>query len=467
MGTRATPTRYLPVARYGRRGRPARPPRPHPASQGLMAASVLFAGLNLGAVAALSLHAAAGAGPGTAGMLTWAGQSAGLFAEIFVVAQLLLAARIPVLERSVGQDTLMRWHRALGQVTLAAVLAHPLLLAAGYGGARVGGFFSQSWTLATTYLSATAGFLLIVTAAGLSIRTARRRLRYETWYAVHLTTYLAVLLAFGHQLSAGHDLAGSPVIAAWWKGQLVVAAGCLLAFRVGLPLARSLRHQLRVAAVVQESSDVISVYMTGRRLDALACEGGQFFIWRFLHPHGWWEAHPYSLSAAPDGETLRITVRAAGDGTRQLARMRPGTRVVVEGPYGIFTDTARAERQVLLIGAGVGITPIRALLEDLPPQVDVVLLHRVSEPGEAVLVDELRRLMTDRGGRGRMVTGPRGDPDDPSRPMGPAHLRKLVPDAAAREVYLCGPAGFCAATAGSLRRLGVPADRLHHESFAL
>jgi predicted ferric reductase len=428
---------------------------------------VLLAGLDLGAVAALALHGVAAAGPGTAGMLTWAGRTAGLFAETLVVAQVLLAARIPTLERSVGQNTLMRWHRDLGQLTLAVILAHPLLLAAGYGGARLGGFFSQSWTLATTYLTAVGGFLLIVTAAGLSIRTARRRLRYETWYAVHLTTYAAILLAFGHQLSAGHDLAGSPLIAAWWKGQLVVAGGCVLAFRVGLPLLRSARHQLRVAAVVYESPDVVSVHLTGRRLDAFACEGGQFFVWRFLHPHGWWEAHPYSLSAAPSGGDLRITVRVVGDGTRRLAQLRPGTRVIAEGPYGVFTDASRTARKVLLVGAGIGITPIRALLEELPRGVDVVLLHRVTDPADAVLVDELRPLVDARGGRAHLVAGARGDDRDAGRPMGPAHLRGLVPDVAHRDVYLCGPPGFCLATADTLRRLHVPADRIHEESFAM
>ncbi len=428
---------------------------------------VVLAGLNLGAVTALAVHGVTSAGPGTAGLLTWAGRTAGLFAETLVVAQVLLAARLPTLERSVGQDTLMRWHRSLGQLTLAVVLVHPLLLAAGYGGARVGGFFVQSWTLSTTYLSAAGGFLLIVTAAGLSVRTARRRLRYETWYAVHLTTYAAIFLAFGHQLSAGHDLSGSPIIAAWWKGQLVVAAGCLILFRVGLPLFRSLRHQLRVISVVAESPDVVSVHIGGRRLDALACDGGQFFVWRFLHPRGWWEAHPYSLSAAPSGDRLRITVRMVGDGTRQLAQLRPGTRIIAEGPYGVFTDARRTTRKVLLIGAGIGITPIRALLADLPLDVDVTLLHRVSDPAEAVLVEEIRALIEERGATARLIAGPRGDVHDPDRPLSPGHLRSLVPDVARRDVYLCGPPGFCWSTADALARLEVPADRIHHESFAM
>lgn len=449
---------------------PGPPPPPatvRPSSRGPAAALIVLAGLNLGAVAAVALHGTAFAGAGTAGLFTWAGRVAGLLAEVLLVGQFLLAARIPWLERSVGQDVLLRWHRPLGQILLVAVCAHPLLLAAGYGGARLSGFLPQAYTLATTYLSATAGAVVIVVVAALSVAAARRRLRYEIWYAIHLATYAAVVLAFGHQLSAGRDLAGSPVITLWWKGQLVITAACLVMFRLGLPLVRSARHQLRVSAVVPESPDVVSIYLCGRRLDRLPAVGSQFFQWRFLSRDGWWEAHPYSLSASPTPQQLRITVGLVGDGTERLTRLAPGTRVLVEGPYGTFTADTLTTPKVLLIGAGLGITPVRALLEELPRRVDVTLLHRVGAPDEAVLVDELSSPIRSRRGRAHLITGPRGSSDDPQRPMGPAHLRRLVPDITRREVYLCGPPGFCTATTASLRQLGVPAARIHQEAFAL
>ena len=70
-----------------------------------------------------------------------------------------------------------------------------------------------------------------------------------------------------------------------------------------------------------------------------------------------------SVSAAPDGHSLQISVAAAGDGTRRLATMRPGTRVLVEGPYGRLHEGVRTRRGVLLLAAGIGIAPMKALLE--------------------------------------------------------------------------------------------------------
>ncbi len=105
-------------------------------------------------------------------------------------------------------------------------------------------------------------------------------------------------------------------------------------WRVGLPLWRNARHRLRVTAVVPEAPGVVSVHLSGRRLDRLPAQAGQFLTWRFLNRRGWTRGNPYSLSAAPDGRSLRITVKELGDNSAQLRSLRPGTPVLFEGPSG-------------------------------------------------------------------------------------------------------------------------------------
>ena len=103
----------------------------------------------------------------------------------------------------------------------------------------------------------------------------------------------------------------------------------------------TVRHQLTVSRVVLVAPGVVNIEMTGLQLDGWPGSGGRFFIWRFLAPGMWWHPHPFSLSAEPvhsgrDGQgTLRITVRNLGRGSAQLARLKPGTKVAVEGPYGL------------------------------------------------------------------------------------------------------------------------------------
>jgi ferredoxin-NADP reductase len=138
----------------------------------------------------------------------------------------------------------------------------------------------------------------------------------------------------------------------------------VLVFRLGLPGWRSAYHRLRVLAVVPEAPGVVSVLIRGHRLDRLPARAGQFFLWRFLDGPGWTRANPYSLSAQPSRDQLRLTVQAVGDGSNRVSRLKPGTRVLIEGPYGALTSERRRNRRVLLIAAGVGITPMRALLEE-------------------------------------------------------------------------------------------------------
>ncbi len=213
---------------------------------------------------------------------------------------------------------------------------------------------------------------------------------------------------------------------------------------------------------------MVSLHLAGRHLDELPVRAGQFFLFRFLDGEGRSRAHPFSLSAAPHPDRLRITVKDLGDGSRRLATLRPGTRVLVEGPYGRLTAERRTRPGVLLLAAGIGVTPLRALAEELDG--DVVLVHRVRSDAEAVHGQELARLAQARGTRVVRLTGPRA----PGRPSwAPARtgmddvsaLQAVVPDVAERDVFVCGPDDWMDAALAAARAAGVPEEHLHAERF--
>jgi ferredoxin-NADP reductase len=212
--------------------------------------------------------------------------------------------------------------------------------------------------------------------------------------------------------------------------------------------------------VVEEGPGVVSLRITGRNLGRLRARAGQFFLWRFLARDRWWTAHPFSLSEAPDGRSLRITVKALGDHTAKLSFIRPGTRVVAEGPFGVFTAAAGRRDRALLIAGGIGITPIRAILDDL--RGDAVVVYRSVREEELVLREELERT----GATVHYVVGDHAEPGN-ERLLSAEHLRELVPDVRRREVFLCGPPGMTAAVELTLARLHVPRRHLHVERFAL
>lgn len=430
-----------------------------------LAARLVLAGAVLAHVVVVEVLFAT-AGTGKNEVLTVA-KFFGLHAATLMMLQLVLVARLPWLDRRIGMDRLTVWHRVVGFALLWVVLTHATLVVLGYALLDslpvLRTFLSLAGVVASLLGMLAAAVLTVVVAT--SLRRVRRRLSYETWHAVHLALYAAVGLALAHQALEGTTFASSPAAAAYWWTLWALVLLALLVGRVVVPLWRNALHQLRVAAVVPESDDVVSVYVTGRHLDRLAARAGQFFIWRFPGHHGWWQANPFSLSAAPDGRSLRLTVKAVGATSAGLRRLPVGTRVFAEGPYGAFTGLHRTRSATLLIAGGVGVTPIRALLEESTG--GAVVLYRVQTEADAVLLPELHALARSRDAQVHVLAGRTGSGDPPVAPFAPENLRALVPDIAQRDVYVCGPPAMTAAVLRSLRALGVPRGQVHAERFSL
>jgi predicted ferric reductase len=407
-----------------------------------------------------------------AACVTSLGRVTGLVASDLLLVQVLAMARIPWAEQSFGQDRLARWHRLVGFTSFHLMLAHVVLITLGYAATARTGALPELWSLIRTYpgmLLATAGTVLLVLVVVTSIRAARRRLRYESWHLLHLYAYLGVGLALPHQIWTGTDLGSSPWARAYWWTLYAVALLGVLVYRLGVPLVRTLRHRVVVSRVVVEAPGVVSLPLSGRHQHPLPARAGQFFVWRFLDGPGWSRGHPYSLSAPPHPSTLRITVKDLGDGSRSLAEVRPGTRVLLEGPYGALTAGRRTRPAATLMAAGIGITPLRALLEELPA--GATLLYRARDESELVLRAELDALAVSRGHRLAYLLGSRAS-DSSWLPASWGHvgdaeaLLHLVPDIAGQDVFVCGPDSWMDAAVAALDRARVPSAQVHVERFS-
>jgi predicted ferric reductase len=414
-------------------------------------------------------------GPTLAAFLTSTGRLTGLLSADLLLLQLLMMARIPWVERSYGQDELARRHRLIGFASIMLLAAHIVLISLGYAATDRLSIPTEVWTLVTTYggiLLATAGTAALVMVAVTSVRAVRRRLRYESWHLLHLYAYLGAGLALPHQLWTGTDFTASPVATGFWWTAYAAAAGAVLVFRLGLPVWLNVRHRLVVEEVVREGPGVVSVYLRGRHLDRLTVAAGQFFVWRFVSGPGWTRGKPFSLSAAPHPDRMRITAKDLGPGSRQLATLQPGTRALFEGPYGRLTGTVRKGRKLAMFASGIGITPLRALLAELPYQPgEAVLFHRAGRQADLLFRRELADLAERRGVRIHYLLGRRSRDRSSWLPANYAPvpddqvLRHLVPDIADHDVYVCGPDAWTGAVLDSARRAGVSADRVHSELF--
>jgi predicted ferric reductase len=381
-------------------------------------------------------------------------------------------ARVPLLERAFGQDRLVAVHRLVGFTSINLMLLHVVTISWGYAGGQLPAALSTGWNLVLTYpgmLIAGVGSALLLVVAFSSARRARRRTKYEAWHLLHLYAYLGTGLALPHQLWTGHELTGSPGRTLFWWMLWAVALTAVLVWRVAAPLMLNARHRLVVDSVRRESANVWSVVITGRRLAAFHVEPGQFLTWRFLTGPNPLRAHPYSLSAAPDGQRLRITVEQVGDDSRGISRLRPGTRVFVEGPYGRLTARARTRRRLAFLGAGVGVTPLRALAEGLDyAHGDAIWIERFRTTplfaSETASLARTRGLQTLRvGGRRRHEGSWLGTCKAPRDDL--EALRSWIPDVVERDVYVCGPPAWTRLVVTTLKAAGLPANQIHLETF--
>ncbi len=440
-----------------------RPPAESTSGNRLLTVLLFFAGLAT-SVSLWLFETEAGTINDLSTLMMAVGRITGLIGGYLLFIQLLMMSRVSWLEEWVGARDLLKWHRWLGTSLVVAVLAHAVFITYGYALTAESGVVDQAVTIITTLpdmISATVATGILVFISLISIRFARTRLPYEVWHLIHLTGYLVLLLGYGHQVTTGANLSG-PFASVFWPALTALVIAALVWGRLVEPIWLNVRHRFEVAEVVAEGANTFSNYIDGKNLDALPAQAGQFMRWRFLTRNGWYQSHPFSLSAAPNPEWLRLTVTAVGGHTSQLAEMEPGTPVWAEGPFGTFTAERRTRRRALLIAGGSGIAPIRALLEDMPP--DTIVIYRASRPEELVFRAELEDLAERRDAWVRYIVGSRNDPG-PSRLFTPDGLLGLVPDVNRRDVYLCGPPGLVDAAVATLRDLEVPDSQMHLDPF--
>jgi predicted ferric reductase len=397
------------------------------------------------------------------GLSMFLGSITGMIGTYLALLMVVLASRMPALERMLGQGAVIHWHRRLAPWPLLLLSAHAVLLTIAYAQAAKTGVLSELGVIVNSFpnmVTATVALVLMIVIGLISIRAVRTRIPREKWWLVHLLMYAALILSFAHEVTLGPSFVGHPLTQLSWTVAWLVAAALVIIYRIGVPTYRSLRHRLHVVEVHRESADVVSIILEGRNLEHLAIAGGQFFEWRFLTSSMWWQAHPFTVSALPQPPYIRLTVKGVGDFSRALAQVKVGTAVWVEGPYGSFTEFARRRSHVLMIAGGVGVTAVRALLEDLPAKSQPIVVLRGTREEDLVLANEIEELVRHRKGTLHRLVGSRNDVELSS-------ITKLVPDISQRDVFVCGSEAFVRDAVAFARHAGVAPEALHQEAYAI
>jgi predicted ferric reductase len=363
----------------------------------------------------------------------------------------------------------VQFHRQMSYVATAFVLAHPVILfVARTELLSLLNVFEAPWRARF----AVASVLLLVVVMVSSIWRSRLRLSYEAWQLLHaVVSTLAVVAALVHMFLVGHYL-DSLWKQALWGAMTAGFIGLLAWVRVLRPLQRR-RRPWEVVSVAPQRGGVSTLTLEPVGHDGFAFMPGQF-VWLFVDrsPYAV-TAHPFSFSgsAERDDGMVEVSIKEMGDFTSTVHALKPGTPAYLDGPHGVFTIDRNEGPGFVLIGGGIGVTPLLSMLRTARDRDDrrpFLLFYANRRFEEAAFAEELEML---RGNLDLEVihvvqeppegwSGETGLIDDELlRRRLPARFERL-------QYFICGPPPMMDALEDALSRVGVPAERIHSERFS-
>jgi 3-phenylpropionate/trans-cinnamate dioxygenase ferredoxin reductase subunit len=394
----------------------------------------------------------------------------GLLALSALVCATILPSRLRSITRAFGIESVLDVHRFLGSSAAILTLLHLACVVAA-DPAKVA--LLDITHAGPAPLAATASTVAMLTLIVLAMLRARLGLAYEAFRWSHVGLAAASIVFAGLHVWFLNKLVTYPVM----DGMFTAIAALLIAvlgyrwiWRTMLdPTAEFIVQQVR--AETHTVSTLVLKARTRHSGEVFDFEPGQF-AWIRLDRSPAAQEHPFTIaSAARRDHTVEFTIRHAGDFTKALPGLHPGSPVWVDGPHGAFTP-GTGRTGVVMIAGGVGVTPMMSMLRtaahrgDLRPYRLVVVAGRREE---LLFRDELGVLRTQLDLEVTEVL--RRPVPDWNGHTGDIGVGLLTAVLAAEEplgdldYFLCGPPGLVIDALDALSVLDVPLDRIHTEQF--
>ncbi len=386
----------------------------------------------------------------------------GLLTSAVALLALVLVGRPLSLERRFGLDRMFVWHRILGDSMGLLLGVH--VVAGTIAWASASGWINAIIDLTgrTSYMAlAFVGSLLIGVVTITSLKSIRQRFSYETWYFIHMMAYVGMAVSFGHEIVVGSDLSGDNVARWFWVGLHVAVLSLMVFSRWGRTIKAMIRP-LRITSIETVGHKTVAIEVSGKSLQHREGDAGQFCFVRPIKRGLWWQSHPFSMSAAPTKDRIRFTIKDRGEATHSITQLVKGTKVIVEGPFGVVTPDVLEGSKALFVVGGVGVAPVLAMVQRLVPDHEPIVLYRAHSEKDLVHFEELKTAVERLGGKILTLTGPTAKLAVKD-PFSAKVLTAAIPDVAQRAVVLCGPDRLLHAARTGLKAAGVPVARIHSE----
>jgi predicted ferric reductase len=303
----------------------------------------------------------------------------------------------------------------------------------------------------------------------------RLKMSYEWWHVMHaLIATVALSSALVHVYLVGYD-SSRAAMRVLWSLYLIILFGLVVRYRILRPL-KMWRKPWEVVDNIAEHGNARTLVLHPIDHNGFTFEPGQFAWLNTGKTPFHFDQHPISISSsAENGPNCEIafTIKALGDWSgKAVPALKPGTRVWLDGPYGVFSTDRDQGPGYVMIAGGVGITPLHSMCETLAMRDDcrpIVLFYAADEYDELIFREELEKL------RKRMnlklvyvLEKPSLDWEGEQGHITAQLLWRWLPKQYKRfQFFMCGPTPLMDAVERELREIGVSAELVHSERFDL
>lgn len=406
--------------------------------------------------------------------------------SIFII-MVLTGMRFPVIEKTFGLDRLMRFHIMAGPIVIILFISHAVLRFT-----KVSLLSPDGWQwpfllhINADDIGLSLGKIALagaILAAGLA-KLGRYFVPYNFWKPFHFLLYAAIPIGFAHARIKGDDIIEFPYNIIFY----ILAGIFLISFiyRMNYLYRRNELFIWDFANASRETHDTNSFYLKregtkhffGRRVP------GQFAVIRYLKSGTWSEPRPFTISSEPGSDRISLTIKNTGKFTSGMHSLEKGTKVMCEGPYGIFYPDFKREKKLVFIAGGVGITPFLSILRHIKKvkeDCDVTIIWSVKTHGDIIAKDELEKISGELSGRLKIIIIiTRENKPEPGKESEVLQSDSLVYEygrmnenifkkyikGSDSSVYLCGPQRMQAFVLTALKKyLGIKPASVKREGF--
>ena len=390
------------------------------------------------------------------------GEFFGAEAVVLLSLALVLATLLSPIELAFGGlDRVGIWHRRVAVAGVLLLVPHMALVTSPP---------SQYATAVGTGLGdlALAGLaFLALWSIAPSLRAARwpgpvrqlAHLSHERWLTAHRLTGLFVLAAVVHGAIVDPVLRQSTVLRVTF---LIIGGIGVVAYAYRELLARFVipNYDYTVVETQRPNDTTLQVRLEPTH-DKIAFQAGQFVFLSLGGTFGW-QRHPFSVASSPSDRVLEVSIRSAGDFTRDLhEKLRPATPAKATGPFGGFNYHRGGQDQVWIAG-GIGVTPFMSWIRSMDATFDrnVNFYYALAHKTDALYLDEIESAHHDHPSFQPHIV----DTSTDGQLTSDKTLDDLPPGSETW-IYMCGPPAMMKAFSKGFHRRGIPAARVRWEQF--